>query len=383
MSQIVTPQELGLNDSRWQHAVETAKSWCADERIPAASLIVGRGDKTTPIQTFGKLRLGDDAPEIDEETIFLIASITKPIVAMAAMLLVERGQLLLSERVSEIIPEFGGKGRYGISVRHLLTHTSGLPDMLPNNMELRQAHATTEDFVAETCKATPEFTPGHNLQYQSKGFAMLGEIIKRVSGQSCPEFLQNEFFGPMGMNDTALGAPESWFTGSTDRQSRFADLRLPPDVPPDADWHWNTRYWRTLGAPWGGILTTTGDLARYAQMILNQGLHEGLQILSPQTVSLSTRNHLETMPNIPDNVHRSKPWGLGWKMLWPHNSSNFGDLLSSSAYGHWGASGTLIWIDPELDAFGIILTTEPQEPYGYYLARMANMLVASFEPHAL
>ncbi|MFQ5732274.1 MAG: serine hydrolase domain-containing protein, partial [Planctomycetaceae bacterium] len=319
-----------------------------------------------------------DAPPLRDDAIFLIASITKPIVATAALMLVERGRLALGDRVSDVVEEFGGAGRYGITMRHLLTHTSGLPDMLPNNIELREAGSPLSAFVEGTCNAEVAFPPGRGVQYQSMGFAMLGEIIARIDGRSCRDFLREEIFRPLGMNDTELGAPDDWFAGDAPPADRIAEIRLPEHQSPDSTWHWNTRYWRSLGAPWGGLLTTPADLSRFARMMLRDGELDGVRILSPAGVRAATRNQLEPMREVPEEDRRCRPWGLGWRLNWPAHSANFGDLLGPRTFGHWGATGTVMWMDPGLDAFAVILTTQPQEPHGRTLSRVSNMIAAAW-----
>ncbi len=372
--------ELNFEKHRFQKAIDLAAKWCAEDKIPSIGMVVGRKERVSPPLLFGRQAEEPDAPPICEDAIFLIASITKPLVAMGAMLLVERGELLLNDRVSDYIPEFAGQHKIGITVRNLLTHTSGLPDMLPNNRQLRQAHAPLSTFVADTCAAQTAFPPGRGVQYQSMGFAVLGEIIHRISGQTCAEFLRREFFDPLNMPDTALGAPDDWLPDSSSQSAskwnRIAGLRIPKEQT-QADWNWNSKYWRQLGAPWGGLLTTPADLGRFAQMMLNQGRAEGGQILSPITVAASTENQIEALRDVPEVDRRCRAWGYGWRLHWPAHSANYGDLVGPRTFGHWGATGTVLWIDPDREVFAVIFTTEPQEPLGTYIARLSNALSAS------
>ncbi|GAB4148394.1 MAG: serine hydrolase domain-containing protein [Planctomycetaceae bacterium] len=371
---------LGLNESRWRRVHELAEKLCADDEIPSMGLCIGRSDQISGISHFGRQRIAADSEPIRDDAIYLIASITKPIVAMGVLRLVEEGEVSLGDRVCDYIPEFGGAGRYGITLRHLLTHTSGLPDMLPNNKELRIANAPLEAFVEATCQSEPAFPPGRGVQYQSMGFALLGEIIKRVRRVTCSEFLRTEFFEPLEMHDTELGAPASWFDSSDGiaKANRIAEIRLPEGQHPDDGWNWNSRYWRSLGAPWGGLLTTPADLARFAQMMLNEGWFGDRKILSQATIAAATRNQLNALRGVPEEDRRIKPWGLGWRLNWPAHSANFGDLLGPRTYGHWGATGTVLWIDPDLEAFALVLSTEPQEPHGKWIARLSNVIASAF-----
>jgi len=366
-----------LDEQRWSRVLEFARRLVDSGDVPAMAVCVGDAAGTLPPEFFGRQTLADDAPPLRNDAIFLVASITKPVVATAAMILVERGTWALADRVCDVIPEFGGRGRYPITLRHLLTHTSGLPDMLPNNVELRAANAPLSEFVAETCRVQASFVPGCGVQYQSMGFALLGEMIARVSGRPCRDFLREEIFAPLGMAETELGAPDSWFDGEPPTAERIAEIRLPKQQDAGSNWHWNSRYWRSLGAPWGGLLTTPRDLARFARMMLNGGELDGVRILSPAGVRSATRNQLQPLRGLPEEDRRCRPWGLGWRLHWAAHSANFGDLLGPRTFGHWGATGTVLWIDPELDAFALILSTQPQEPHGRILSRLSNTIAAA------
>ncbi len=371
-------EELGIATDRFRHVDRLMRDWCGSGKIPSAGLVVGRGRKLSKTMVWGSERVAVDSAPIRDDAIFLIASITKPIVAMGALLLVERGELALDDRVENYLPEFGRPGKHATTLRHLLTHTSGLPDMLPNNADLRGANAPLSAFAAGACEVEVDFPPGRGVQYQSMGFAILGEIIARVSGRSCAKFLEEEFFAKLGMRDTALGAPDDWFGGPLSRVNRIAELRLTEEQARATHWNWNSRYWRQLGVPWGGLLTTPADLGRFAAMLLGWELPEIPPILSRSSIEAATRNQLEAMREVPADDRRCRPWGLGWRLNWAAHSANFGDLLGPQTYGHWGATGTVMWIDPGRDAFCVLLTTQPQEPGGQFLARISNVVAASF-----
>lgn len=376
---ITDPAEVGLNPSRWQRVLDLVEGWCRQDSIPAAGLLVARGGKSAGAHLFGRQAAALDAPPIRSDAIFLIASITKPMVGAAVLQLVERGLLTLDERVEEFLPKFGKHSKHSITIRNLLTHTSGLPDMLPRNRELRVANAPLSEFISDIYGITPDFPAGRGVQYQSTGFAILGQIIHELTGKSCPQYLHDEFFEPLGMHDTVLGAPDSWFEGESPHVARIAGLRLTEEQALETTWNWHSRYWRQLGAPWGGLLTTPADLAKYAQMWLRNGEYDGRRYLSPATVEAATRNQLESMKEVPADDRRCRPWGLGWRLNWAAHSANFGDFLSPSAYGHWGATGTALWIDPARDAICVFLTTQPQEPTGKYLSRLSNAVCAALE----
>src|SRR5262249_51244771 len=152
--------------------------------------------------------------------------------------------------------------------------TSGLPDQLPENVRLRSDHQPLDAFVRGTCQVKPDFPPGTAVQYQSMGIAMLAEIARRVTGKSISDLLRDELFQPLGLNDTALGAPEDWWAGAPAKVERIAHVRL-EEGQAGTDWNWNTRYWRSLGVPWGGLLTTPRDFSVICQMFLDALKGEG------------------------------------------------------------------------------------------------------------
>jgi CubicO group peptidase (beta-lactamase class C family) len=340
-----------------------------------------------------------------DDSIFLIASPTKPITVTAVMMLVERGELDLDDPVVAFVPEFAPHDKDKIRIRHLMTHTSGLPDQVPENTRLRSEHQPLDAFVRAACQVKPEFAPGTAVQYQSMGIAMLAEIVRRISGKPLSDFLRDEIFQPLGLEATALGAPNDWWTGQSAKAERIAHVRLEGQQSA-TDWNWNTRYWHSLGVPWGGLLTTPREFGIICQMFLDALKGEGptlragkrqfgfgeqprrdpqastidarsATLISPATARTMTTNQLQFMAEVPEVDRRTRPWGLGWRLNWPGHSASFGDLLGPRTFGHWGATGTLAWIDPDAEAFLVLFTTQPQEPEGRYLARISNMVCAA------
>ncbi|WZO96984.1 serine hydrolase domain-containing protein [Isosphaeraceae bacterium EP7] len=351
--------DFGLDSDRLARVDSLLETWTSTGVIPAASYILGRHGRVIAPRFFG---------HVDGQNLFLSASITKPLTVLAAMMLVERGSLTLDDRVADILPTFAQAGKGEVRIRHLMTHTSGLPDMLPENDALRAEHATTEEFQA-AIDATPlRFVPGTQVRYQSMGTATLGSIVRAVSGTTLPSFLTSEVFGPLGMHDTWLGTPLA-------EQSRVAPVRISPEQAA-TDWHWNSAYWLGFGAPWGGLTTTASDYGKLCRLMLDQGRVGATRLIAPATVGAMTRNQIAPMVTIPELDRQHRPWGLGWRLSWPGSSAFFGDLLGPRAYGHWGATGTLCWIDPDADAFAVVLTTLPPGDQGTHLARISNALAA-------
>lgn len=377
MSVYHPPARAGLDPQRLARATALLDQAHAAGQLPAAALLVARNGLAVAPHVVGRLSPDGDGPPATAETIFLVASITKPVTATAVMLLVERGELLLSDCVADYLPAFAANGKENIRVRHLLTHTSGLPDMLPDNVALREVHAPLSEFVRRTCEIAPDFAPGTRIQYQSKGIAVLGALVEVISGEPLPAFLQREIFAPLGMRDTALGAQ------GLDR-TRMAQVHLPAEQV-GTNWHWNTDYWRNLGAPWGGMHTTVGDLFRFMQSFLDHGAYEGVRLLSPVTVAEMLRDQTTPMLRLTAADYRTLPWGQTWGLGWTligqrlpePGRAFFGDLTSPATFGHAGATGCVAWADPTTGLLMILLSTEPAGLANGLFGRCSNLVAAA------
>ncbi len=317
----------------------------------------------------GNIALPDRSPRR-----YLIASITKPIVAMAALKLAAEGEIALTDRIGSLLPDFGRAAYRRITVRHLLTHTSGFPDMLPDNAALRAAHAHLDEFVERARSIDLDFAPATDCRYSSIGLLLLGKIIERTCGATLPDFLTDIFFEPLGMHESWLGLPK-------DEADQLMPTVLPSILPnwqPDADnWGWNSCYWRTLGAPWGGMISTAADLGRFAKMMLAEGCNNnGQRILPAVVVRASMSEQTGVMSSEARFTRSTRAWGFGWRRQWPAHQASFGDFVSDSAIGHWGATGTMICIDPDADRYSVILTTTPYEKSQSAIQRISNVLTA-------
>jgi CubicO group peptidase (beta-lactamase class C family) len=181
------------------------------------------------------------------------------------------------------------------------------------------------------------------------------------------DFLRTELFEPLGMLDTSLG----WQEG---KEKRIAEVQLPPEM---AGLDWNTPYWLGLGAPWAGMITGAADLARLCLMMLGGGKLGDGRVLCEGSVRAMTCNQLESLPLLPETDRRCRPWGLGWYLNGPGQPGGFSDLLGPRAYGHWGASGVGVWIDPDTESFCVLLTNRPKEDNERMLVRVSNAVAAA------
>jgi CubicO group peptidase (beta-lactamase class C family) len=272
-----------------------------------------------------------------EDTIFDAASLTKVLAtAPAVALLIERGQLKLDAPAREYLPEFKGHGKDPITLRHLLTHTSGLRPGL-NHDSSWSGYRTA---IHMACAEAVTSNPGTVFHYSDINFIVLGEIVRRVSGMPLEDFVQREFYGPLKMVDTRYLPPP--------------DLR--PRIAPTERTH-NGFFRGTVHDPTArlmggvaghaGVFTTAADLARFARMMLNGGSLEGARIFAPETIRLMT-----TVQS-PESISGKR--GLGWDIDSAYAGPR-GKSFPVGSYGHTGWTGTSLWIDPASRTFIIFLS---------------------------
>lgn len=355
------PEDVGVSSEYLERASAQLDAAIDAGSISAASLLVARRGTVVFGKGYGRMRPEEEAPPVEADSIFLLASITKPVTACALMLLVDRGRVSLDDPVAAYLPEYTGGERPRVRVRHLLSHISGMPDMLPENTELRQAHAPLGEFVRRALRTPLLFAPAAAFRYQSKGILLAAEIVERVSGKRLRDFEQEEIFAPLGMGRSALGLGEMalektvWCGTSVEENQE------------QRSWGWNTRYWRDLGAPWGGMHSTGLDLAILLQAMLNGGVYGGYRVLSGAAVEAMTRDQ---------NGALNAPWGLGWGLANSPVWNYFGELVAPSTFGHTGATGTVAWADPTRQLLCVVLTNLMVAD-GSLLRRVSNAVAAA------
>ena len=362
---------------------------CGHARPRAVSAALVHGDAIVDRWAAGRIGDSPQAANLDTDSRFLVASLSKPVTAAAFMRLVEDGEIALTAPVSRVLPQFGGGGRDDIQVWHLLTHTSGLPDMVAENVSLRERQAELSEFLECVCRAPLLFAPGEGVGYQSMGFLLLAALAERIAGEPFRRFVAREIFEPAGMSSSEFGV--SQFSV----QAPYVQVEL-PDGQQSVGWHWNSRYWRTLGAPWGGLVTTASDLAGFLHLFLNEGRAPGgRRVLSPAAIAAMCQDRTgNRAPGLP-------ALGLGWLIRGdPGRSSDarsrpagdptlvstaadfvfdrafFGDLMSSDAIGHTGATGCVMWADPRLRVAGVVLTSSPAALTNGAIPLLANLIAA-------
>jgi CubicO group peptidase (beta-lactamase class C family) len=333
-SPLASPLLAAAGGRRWDGAAEILEQAAADKQVDAAVLHVVQGQDTFT-RHFGTAGSGD--------AMFLLGSISKPINVAAVMTLFDQGKFQLDDPVKKFLPQFEGDGREGVTVRHLLTHVSGLPDQLPANNELRKRQAPLEAFVEQALRTPLGFEPGSRYQYSSMGILLACRIGEVLSGKSIDALVDRAVFRPLGMKHSAQGLGRFRLEDMVRCQMDGAAPESGGGDPQAARWDWNSPYWRKLGAPWGGTHASAPDVGRF----LGEFLHARGRVVRPETARLMIANH---------NPEGFTPRGLGFDVGRAAGSPG----CSDETFGHTGSTGTLCWADPASETVCVVLTSLPR-----------------------
>lgn len=323
-------------------ADQAVERFIAQRQLPGATLWIERVGHGSHHRAYGQ-RAVDPAPEpLDEATVFDAASLTKPIVtATLVQLLRERGQLDVEAPLQRYLPDCGGADKAGITLRQLLTHTSGLPAGLPRNGAGDWAGADDAQRIA--CGLPLAAAPGTQFRYSDLNFILLGRIVERQSGMTLDRLAEQALFRPLGMQDSG------YLPLRRMAAARIAPTeRLPDGQVLRGEVHDPTA--RKMGGVAGhaGLFTTTADLARFARMLLASGVAEdGRRLLSPESVALLTT------PQSPPAVAEQR--GMGWDIASPYSRPR-GSLYPPTSFGHTGFTGCAFWLDPASGSFFVLLS---------------------------
>jgi len=316
----------------------------AQKQLPGAVVLVGQRGQTLHHKAYGQRALTPQPEAMTADTIFDAASLTKVVATTSAIMrLVEQGKLRLNDPVTRYLPEFQG-GTSEITVRQLLIHYSGLrPDV-----DLEPEWSGYETGIRLALIDKPRSEPNTRFVYSDINFVLLGEIVRKLSGQSLAEFTRDQVFQPLGMVDTAFNPPAAW-------RARIAPTELYKGMsePLRGVVHDPTARYMGGIAGHAGLFTTAADLARFCEMMLGEGARGPVRVFSPLTVQRFTS------PNTPAGLTAVR--GLGWDIDSPYAGQR-GDLFPVGGYGHTGFTGTSIWIDPASQTY-VILMANAVHPY--------------------
>jgi len=325
--------------------------------IAGGVVVIGNHSGILSSTARGRLSDSPDAPLLDQQTIFDLASLTKVIATTpAVMKLIDGGQITLLDTLGHWFPEFKDSEHKNVTIINLMTHTSGLTDF---EMSADQAMKTAIDRAAAEKN---QLEPGNSFKYADINFILLGELVHRVSGKPLDVYCREEIYMP-------LQTSETMFLPTQNLVDRIAPtLGIESGTVQD-------RNARRLGSVAGhaGLFSSAQDLARFARLMLDRGTLDGRKILSERAVKLMTS------PIISRNGAVAR--GLGWDINSPYSAPK-GRLFSDASFGHTGYSGSSIWIDPKQDLFVIMLTNRLNyrniRPFNQLRSDISTIAVAEF-----
>jgi len=329
---------------------EAANEAVASGEIPGAVVLVGRGDDILLHRAYGSRRLLPQPVPMTVDTIFDLASLTKPFgTTLAVMSLIEKGQIKIDAPLGRYLKEFHDKQYDEITIRRLLTHSAGLAAYPPNHV----VSAGFPKAASAIARMPLDYPPGSAFQYSDTGFILLAEVVRRVSGSPLDKYLDRTVYKPLGLADTS-------FHPKVSALPRVAPTEFVNGVLLRGEVH--DQRARLLGGVAGhaGLFSTSADLARIIRMLLNRGSFDGQRIFDPATVK---------------EMWESAPVGraLGWDV-----SSSFSKTMApffpQGSVGHLGFTGTAVWIDPLSRSYLIVLTNRVH-PYGGGAARIRDLRI--------
>ncbi len=363
-SPVDNPAKAGMDAARLAKIPARMQSFVDSGDLAGVVTLVARHGQVASLEAVGYLDREAKKP-IKTDSIFDLRSMTKPVVCLGAVILMEEGLLSLTDPVEKHLPEFRGQrlitSRDGetmtlakpsrpIVIRDLMTHTSGMPLDPPDGLrELHvQLHKPLAEVVTVLSQQPLEFEPGSKWQYSNTAIATLARIIEVVSGKPLEQFLDQRIFQPLGMKDSFFFPPPAKHDRIAIVYRRHDDgtvTRAAPGTQGGDPYRKGARY----SLPEGGLYSTAQDLFALYQMLLNGGTFNGARILSRPAVDLITSVHTGDLATTGPGLG----WGLGWTVI--RDPSGSLRMQSVGTFGHGGRFGTYCWIDPDKDLIGIFL----------------------------
>lgn len=372
--QLVIPEQVGMDGLKLLQADKIIKEAIGNKEIPGAVLAVVKDGRMAYLKAYGNKQTYPSVIPMDVNTVFDLASLTKPVAtAISAMILVERGQLRLLDKVNLFIPSFQGwtdkDGTKDIRVIDLMTHTSGLPAYGPVAQMLKCRGANNPDKMIDYIATIKrEFEPQTDFRYSCLNYITLQRIIEIISKQSLQFFAKQNIFDVLGMSHT-----DYLPTGETLKRTAPTSCLKGGNVLKGVVHDHLARIMNLGVSGNAGLFSDANDLAILVAALQNNGEYNGKRILSPLAVKT-----MRTVPRATHNIGRTP----GWDIFTPYASNN-GDLFGPNTYGHAGFTGTSIVIDPDNNTSVILLTNSVHLSDGGSIVRLrslvANIVAASIK----
>jgi CubicO group peptidase (beta-lactamase class C family) len=366
-----TPQQAGLSAQKLDEIDQLIEEGIQQRAFPGAVVLVARHGIIAFDKAYGYSAEYSDANftrmpvpvRTTTETIYDLASLSKIFTTLAVMKLYDAGKIDLDAPVARYIPEFAQNGKASVTIRMLLTHTSGLPPGIP----LWKSNLTVNERIEQVYREPLQHPPGSTYVYSDLNFIVLGKLIERISGEPLDKFVEQTLTEPLGMKDTMYNPPPTLI-------QRVAASEYQPWTHRGLIWGQveDENAWALGGvAGHAGVFSTAEDLAILAQMVLNDGRYEGHQILKPGTVQA-----MEQVQTLAGHAH-----ALGWEVDQPWY---MGALASPDTLGHTGFSGTSIVVDTKDDLICILLTnrvhpTRSGPSVNPYRAQLADIVAEAIQ----
>ena len=354
----------------------------AQQKYDGMALCVAHEGKIV-MESYEGFATRDAGQTLVADNIFSVMSFTKPMTALANFQAIERGDISLTTRVCEVIPEFAANGKQRVTIAQLLSHTGGMPFVLPGLKPEDEGNLNAT--VAAACKIAPVNPPGSIVSYSAQvSYDVLGGVVQKLdrAGRTYKQIIEQDIFAPLEMRDSSIGAPVG--VGSRRvpvraRNETEMNMRL---AARDA------RLGSEAELPGGGAFSTLRDIHTFAEMLRNGGRLNGVDIVSPAMLDLATRNQTGDRPNNTLAAQRElRGWepfpaflGLGFFLrgtgLFP---TPFGQLASPSTFGAIGAGSTVMWIDPQRDLSAVMLSSGLMDQVDSHLRfqRLSDMIHAA------
>lgn len=334
----VAPETAGMSPHGVQAVVAVFDGMLARGLHPGAQLVVLRHGRVVIDRAGGATRLGLNRRAVTPDTPFLTFSVTKPFTAMAVHSLVERGLVDLDAPVCEYWPEFGCKGKETATVRHALLHQAGIP---VRGLVQQILDWPSWSRITRRVAALPaEFPPGTQTAYHMVNFGwILGEVVRRVSGQPIERYLRELLFDPLAMRNSSLGLPRGW-------QSRAAGVYTGHREQNGAAFVFSLAPCRRAVLPAATLHSTARDLATFYQMLNNRGLYAGRRLLQPETIEAATALRYEGLDG---TIGRRVRWAMGFHLGGAPDdpAPPLGRASTVRTYGHGGQGTCIAWADPD------------------------------------
>jgi CubicO group peptidase (beta-lactamase class C family) len=368
------PEDVGVSAGRLQRIDEVIRRHIDEHRIAGAVTLVGRRGAVVHLEAHGLMDLDSKRP-MRKDTLFRMASSTKPVTGVAVMMLIEEGKIRLNDPVSKFIPEFKAMkvavrkdaesevqlvpADRPITIRDLLTHTSGLAtgglgtQKMPRDAMWPKPDDSLAAHIPRLAGFPLDFQPGTRWRYSGlAGLDVLGRVVEIVSGQSYDEFLRRRVFEPLGMKDTFFDVP-------SDRQDRLATVYQGTDKGLTKS-TFTLKFPKTYFSGAGGLVSDAEDYFRFAQSFLDHPGTGGRRLLSPRAVELFASNQVGDM--FPGQLGRPRGMGFGLSVEVVVDSVQAGMFRSNGSFGWDGAFGTHFWVDPKEQLVGVLLVQAQAGP---------------------